>query len=287
MQKIIMLVCLLIVNSVAMADDEPAGQSWVVCKINKALAHIKAGPTGPTGPQGHAGVTGTQGPVGAKGDTGNTGPTGLQGLKGNTGIQGNMGPQGSTGVAGPKGDQGIQGPTRNIGVTGPKGDQGLVGATGIQGIQGSTGATGTAGTVLGYADFYALMPGDNNTTIASNAPVQFPHYDNDAAPTGGIIAQSNNSTFTLVNAGKYLVTFQVSVDEAGQLGLALNGTLKNSTVVGRATGTSQIVGTSIIYAGSNTNLTVINAGSPAALTITPKAGGANPVSAHLVIAQLA
>lgn len=82
---------------------------------------------------------------------------------------------------------------------------------------------------------------------------------------------------------------QVSVDEAGQLLLTLNGSEVAYTVVGRATGTSQIIEMALITTStSNSVLTVRNpAGESTALTITPLAGGTDPVSAHLVILQLA
>ena len=70
--------------------------------------------------------------------------------------------------------------------------------------------------------------------------------------------------------------------------LTLNGQDLEYTVVGRVTGTSEIVGMAIISTTSvNSVLTVRNpAGNAAALTITPLAGGTRPVSAHLVITQL-
>lgn len=56
-----------------------------------------------------------------------------------------------------------------------------------------------------------------------------------------------------------------------------------------ATGTSQIIGMAIVTTTSvNSILTVRNpAGNATALTITPSAGGTRPVSAHLVITQIA
>ena len=59
-------------------------------------------------------------------------------------------------------------------------------------------------------------------------------------------------------------------------------------VVGRATGTSQITGMSIISTQTeNSVLTVRNpSGNAAALTITPLGGGTRPISAHLMITQL-
>ena len=85
-----------------------------------------------------------------------------------------------------------------------------------------------------------------------------------------------------------MVQFQVSVTEAGQFILTLNGADLAYTVAGRATGTSQIVGMALVTTtASNSILTVRNpAGNATALTVTPLAGGTRPVSAHLVIQQL-
>lgn len=70
--------------------------------------------------------------------------------------------------------------------------------------------------------------------------------------------------------------------------MTLNDADLEYTVVGRATGTDQIIGMAIITTTSiNSILTVRNpAGNAAALTITPNAGGTRPVSAHLVITQI-
>jgi len=82
--------------------------------------------------------------------------------------------------------------------------------------------------------------------------------------------------------------FQVSVTEPGQLILTLNGADLAYTVVGRATGTSELAGMSLVTTNViNSMLTVRNpAGNSTALTITPLAGGTRPVSAHLVITQI-
>ncbi len=73
----------------------------------------------------------------------------------------------------------------------------------------------------------------------------------------------------------YRVTFQVPVSEAGQLLLTLDGADQAFTVVGRATGTSQVVSTSLIETtDADSELTVRNpAGNATALTISPLAGG--------------
>ena len=76
--------------------------------------------------------------------------------------------------------------------------------------------------------------------------------------------------------------------EAGQLILTLDGADLPYMVVGRATGTSQIVGMAIVETTAvNSILTVRNPAGTAALAITPSAGGTRSVSAHLVITQLA
>lgn len=163
----------------------------------------------------------------------------------------------------------------------------IVGPAGPTGPTGATGATGPAGAsaISEFADFYAMMPTDNVVTIAAGNAVEFPQ--NGPTSAGGI-TRTGLSTFNLATVGTYQVMFQVSVNEAGQLVLALNGTELPNTVVGRATGTSQIVGFSLVTTTSpNSILTVRNpVGNPASLTITPLAGGAQPVSAHLVITRL-
>ena len=215
----------------------------------------------PPGPQGPQGPAGPQGPFGPQGETGATGP---------------QGPIGLTGPAGP------QGPAGETGATGP---QGPIGLTGPAGPQGPQGEPGPAGGVLGAADFYALMPGDNAATVAPGADVEFPQ---NGPILNTAITRASDSSFTLTDIGVYQVLFQVSVTEAGQLVLTLNGAELDYTVVGRATGTSQIVGMALVETTTeNALLTLRNpVGNAAALTITPGAGGTNPVSAHLVITPL-
>jgi hypothetical protein len=133
------------------------------------------------------------------------------------------------------------------------------------------------------------MPSDNAATVAAGTAVQFPQT---GAFSGIIRDGSSPSQFTLPAIGVYKVEFQVSVNEAGQLVLGLDGTTGATelayTAVGRAAGTSQIVGTCLVTTTvANSTLTVRNpASNSTALTITPVAGGTLPVSAHLVIVQL-
>jgi hypothetical protein len=133
------------------------------------------------------------------------------------------------------------------------------------------------------------MPPNNSATVAIGSDVQFPQ---DGPNSGTTIARTSASTFRLSNIGTYQVLFQVSITEAGQLVLTLDsggGAVELAyTVVGRATGTSQIVEMALVQTSvANSILTVRNpAGETTALTVTPLAGGTNPVSAHLVITQI-
>jgi hypothetical protein len=128
------------------------------------------------------------------------------------------------------------------------------------------------------------MPNDNSATIAPGSNIEFP---NDG-PNLGQVTRISASTFNLTNIGTYLIQFQVSIAEAGQLCIKLNSIEQLNSVVGRATVTSQIVGLSLITTtSSNSIISISNPLAEAiALTITPNAGGTNPVSAHLVILQI-
>jgi|ERR1700690_191647 len=140
--------------------------------------------------------------------------------------------------------------------------------------------------VGGFAAFFALMPGDNSATVAVGAPVEFPQTG--PASATPIVTRVDNFSFTLLNTGTYAVSWQVSVTEAGQLQLAIGGAGLPDTVTGRATGTDQISGNTIITATAGQVLSLINpAGNSTALTITPTAGGTHSVSATLNIRQIA
>lgn len=172
----------------------------------------------------------------------------------------------------------ISEPTTNIILReqGPRGPRGYTGPQGIQGEQG------TPGGILGYADFFAIIPQNNSATVAPGADVEFPQ---DGPNSANIAMRSSSNTFSLTEAGTYLIMFQVNVTEAGQLVIALNDAELAYTVSGRATGTNQIMQTSIItITDESTQLSIRNpASKAAALTITPLAGGTEPVSTHLII----
>jgi hypothetical protein len=138
------------------------------------------------------------------------------------------------------------------------------------------------------------MPPDNAATVGAGIPVQFPQN----GPSSGVIARRAGSSsieateFVLPGVGTYSVDFSVSVDEPGQLVIALDsggGMVELPyTVYGRATGTSQIAGDALITttAASSTVELRNPVGNTPALTITPLAGGTHPAAASIVIQQL-
>jgi hypothetical protein len=164
------------------------------------------------------------------------------------------------------------------------GAAGPAGPAGVAGPPGPPGSPGPSGGIEEYAEFYALMPPDNAATVAPGGAVQFP----EDGPQSGSISRLSSTTFNLASIGTYEVSFQASVTEPGQLALTLNGAELPYTVVGRATGTSQIVGDSLVQTSViNSVLTLENPpGESIALTMTPLAGGVNPVSASLVIKRV-
>ncbi len=221
------------------------------------------------GPKAGADWTGVIG-VSLVGPIGLTGPTGVAGSTGSQGLIGLTGPTGAPGATGAQGPTGLTGNT------------GAPGATGAQGPIGVTGPQGPSG-LLAFGYFYALMPSDNAATVAVGAAMNFPQ---NGAASG--ISRSSTSEFTLPAIGTYEVSWQVSISEAGQLVLALNGAELPYTVAGRAAGTSQITNHVLLVTISpNSLLSVRNAtGNPVALTVTAGAGGTHAVSASLLIKQI-
>jgi hypothetical protein len=172
------------------------------------------------------------------------------------------------------------------GVAGPAGAPGLAGAAGAAGIQGISGIPGAPG-VLGFADFYALQGGafnDNPAPVAAGAAVNFPRDGS----ISGAITRTGPSSFNLTTIGTYLVLFQVDVTAAAQLMLELNSGLIADSVVGRATGSSQITGLSLVTTTtSNSVLEVVNPpGNSTTIVVPNDDGGTQPISAHLVIIRV-
>jgi hypothetical protein len=126
------------------------------------------------------------------------------------------------------------------------------------------------------------MPPDNTGSVGPGAAVSFPR----SGPQSGSITPVSASTFQLGETGTFRVTFDVSVTEAGQLELTLNGVALPYTVVGRDTGTTQIVGESLVSVPTAPSILAVLNPTASALTITPHTGGTAPVSASLIIQKL-
>jgi hypothetical protein len=278
----------LLVGGVAYASVDQATTSAVSKKLYACVAGdhrtLNLTASGQTCPNGQSKVSwdagsarGARGPAGAAGKAGARGATGAAGATGATGA---VGPAGATGAKGADGATGPQGAT---GAKGDKGDDGADGAQGPAGAIGLTGPAGPAGTA-DFAEFFALMPPDNAATIAPGSDVQFPQD----GPASGDITRTGADEFNLHTPGVYRVAYNVSISEAGQLMLTLDGTDLAYTVTGRATGTSQITGEAFVQTTTpEAHLTVRNpAGNSTALTVTPLAGGSSPVNATLTIEQL-
>ena len=129
------------------------------------------------------------------------------------------------------------------------------------------------------------MPTDNPAPIAPGAAVAFPQ----SSVTSGTILPSSDTEFALTEVGTYLITFTATAAETGQLVLALNGAEIPYTLVGRDATNSQISGMALITTTLATDLLTVQnpASATTSLTLTPSAGGTDPVSAHLTILQIA
>ena len=129
------------------------------------------------------------------------------------------------------------------------------------------------------------MPQDNPIDVDPGRYIQFPQ---DGPMTGSFVSRLSASSFSLRIVGKYLIYFQVSVEQAGQLIVELDGIPLPRTVVGRAGKTTQIVGSFIIDIPISESILKIQnpIDNKTPLTITPSAGGELPVSANLIITLL-
>lgn len=231
------------------------------------------GRRGPTGPEGSQGPQGAQGPKGPIGETGLQGPIGPIGPKGD---QGPVGPTGVKGDQGPMGETGLQGPIGPMGPIGPKGEPGAPGVSAPGG-----------GGLIAFSEFYSVMPPNGALVVSEGSAIEFA----EDGPSNKMIIRTASDTFLLPNIGIYEVIWVISISGAGQLAIALDSgegfVAQESTVVGRDTFLTQIIGTCLIEAKvAGTLLQVINHTSDNPMRITPFAGGNEPVTARLIIKQI-
>jgi hypothetical protein len=154
--------------------------------------------------------------------------------------------------------------------------------SGLSNLNGANLAAGSVTTdklapVYGY--FY-------NTSVPATIPAGGSVPFAQTGPVNGIFSFGGGTNFVLPDSGVYEVTWQLNVNEGGALALALNGTELPQTVVGRYTGTTQIVGNVLINANANDVLNVRAAsGNPSALTISASVY-TNAVTGSLVIKRI-
>jgi hypothetical protein len=155
------------------------------------------------------------------------------------------------------------------------------GVPGVSGLAGTPGLPGASG-FLGFSDFYTL---DNPGPIAAGTAVPFTNSFPGNSPA---IFSTGPTTFQLSAVGTYLVQFQVDATNAGQLQLRLNGAYVADSVVGRATGDTQIVGISLLTTTAvDSILEVVNPPANTVLNFpAPGTSGNNAISDHLSIIRI-
>jgi hypothetical protein len=145
---------------------------------------------------------------------------------------------------------------------------------------------------LSYAQFFGIsstfgLP-DYPNPIAAGANVPFPEVGPSLGPNP--VTALSTSTFQLPGAGTYRVVFQLPITEANaELGVGIDGALFGSPVcvAGREAAGAQIWGNFVFTVNAPHVLSIMNpASAPSSLTVTPKAGGGNAVSATLLIEQI-
>jgi hypothetical protein len=153
---------------------------------------------------------------------------------------------------------------------------------------------GVAGA-LAYGFFWHEVDPETEPTIAVDAP--FP-FDTDGPGTAGVVRQSDDFTFTLVEAGTYDISWMVSVEEAGQTALYVDDpeasglfpatSFRPETLAGHAAITNQITNRVIITTTApNANIRIYNHSSATALTLTTHPGGTQRGTTSLAIVRLA
>lgn len=151
----------------------------------------------------------------------------------------------------------------------------------IQNIQAAVAVAGD------YGYFYNLTV---SGTVAIGAP--FP-FSTDGPFTAGFLhtaspVYATSAPITVVNAGVYSVQYSVTVAEARQIALYVNGVVNLSTIYGQATGTAVTTAQAIISIPAGALLTLRNHLSAAALTlVTPSGGTAANATNSLLIKRLA
>ncbi|MCY7738250.1 collagen-like protein, partial [Bacillus safensis] len=179
---------------------------------------------------------------------------------------------------------GATGPTGATGITGATGATGITGATGPTGVTGVTGVTGATGTG-GFTDtalYAANSSGPTIVTVAGGTNIPLPNFQN----ITGFTANGTSTVFTVLQTGKYYITYQVNTTTALLIStrLLLNGA---TTISGSVQ--SPVISTSFI---NNTVIVNLTAGSTislqffGAVVTAILVGGGGAAGAALTIIRL-
>ncbi|WP_331281183.1 BclA C-terminal domain-containing protein [Bacillus safensis] len=175
------------------------------------------------------------------------------------------------------GATGITGATGRTGATGITGSTGPTGATGVTGVTGATETGGFTDTAL-YA---ANSSGSTIITVASGTNIPLPNLQN----ITNFTANGTSTVFTVLQTGKYYITYQVNTTTALLINtrLLLNGDTVPGSVQSPVISTSFLNNTLIvnITAGSTISLQFFGAVVTAILV-----GGGGAAGATLTIIRL-
>jgi|688.fasta_scaffold926177_1 hypothetical protein len=151
------------------------------------------------------------------------------------------------------------------------------------GPQGPIGPRGPIG-IISIANFYSLMPPDNNKKINIGEPIDFA---SDGPSNNNNISRLTSSLFNLTSIGLYEISFIVNINESAQLIIVLNDIELDYTVVGRTNVSSQIIGNCLISTTIANSIISINnpISNNKSITLTSYAGGNNAISSQLTIKQ--
>jgi hypothetical protein len=224
---------------------------------------------------------------------------GCRGRAGVAGGQGSVGVQGATGLQGPEGAASATGATGPPGTQGATGSQGPAGSQGASGSQGATGAAGGSSS-LGSAMFATL--GSQPAPVAAAEP--FTYSAVGSISSSNITASTDifnppfsasGTVFTLVNIGRYQITWQMSYPTDDGVCLYFGSSIAAMaplpyTMVGKTAATEDQVSGNVIIVTTTTSsflAVVAAAGNGSAIDIPPDSSTTNASSTTVSIVQIA
>lgn len=136
-----------------------------------------------------------------------------------------------------------------------------------------------------FSEFYSVVPGSNAAPIPAGSTVEF--LNDGLFYSDRIVRDSLNvDDFILKDVGFYKVSFNATINAAGQLGVLLAGALVPRSVVGIA-GAGQLSGSCVVSVTvANSVLSIVNPVGGSTFSLTPSAGGTGAVSCNLLIEKV-